>query len=77
MLALRRGRVLCLTRFGCSDGPPFEVSNFSGSEPPFRVLERYPNNGRLLKVYGRFLEYCKNDPWCAGRLALCWWLPCD
>ncbi|KAI8474715.1 MAG: hypothetical protein J3K34DRAFT_518018 [Monoraphidium minutum] len=32
-----------------------------------KVLERYPNNGRLLKVYGRFLEYCKNDPWTANR----------
>lgn len=30
-----------------------------------KVLERYPTNGRLLKIYGRFLEYCKNDPWCA------------
>lgn len=28
-----------------------------------KVLERYPGNGRLLKIYGRFLEYCKNDPW--------------
>jgi Tfp pilus assembly protein PilF len=28
-----------------------------------RVLERYPTNGNLLKVYGRFLEYVRNDPW--------------
>ena len=35
------------------------------SLPPCRrrVLERYPTNGRLLKIYGRFLEFCKNDPW--------------
>lgn len=32
-----------------------------------RVLERYPNNGRLLKVYGRFLEYVRNDPWTASK----------
>lgn len=32
-----------------------------------RVLERYPSNGRLLKVYGRFLEYVRNDPWTASR----------
>jgi hypothetical protein len=28
-----------------------------------RVLERYPTNGKLLKVYGRFLEFVRNDPW--------------
>lgn len=32
-----------------------------------RVLERYPNNGKLLKVYGRFLEYVRNDPWTASK----------
>eukprot|EP00775_Hariotina_reticulata_P001355 gene1355-1696_t len=32
-----------------------------------RVMERYPANGRLLKVYGRFLEYVMNDPWGASR----------
>jgi hypothetical protein len=32
-----------------------------------RVLERYPNNGKLLKVYGRFLEFVRNDPWTANR----------
>jgi len=26
------------------------------------VLERYPNNGRLLKIYGRFLEWVRNEP---------------
>jgi hypothetical protein len=25
-----------------------------------RVMERYPNNGRLLKIYGRFVEYVRN-----------------
>jgi hypothetical protein len=34
---------------------------------PARVLERYPNNGKLLKVYGRFLEFVRNDPWTANR----------
>jgi hypothetical protein len=29
-----------------------------------RVLERYPSNGRLLKIFGRFLEYVK--------VGLCW-----
>lgn len=32
-----------------------------------RVLERYPNNGKLLKIYGRFLEYVRNDPWTAAK----------
>eukprot|EP00878_Enallax_costatus_P038463 GHUV01043704.1.p1 GENE.GHUV01043704.1~~GHUV01043704.1.p1 ORF type:complete len:179 (+),score=27.03 GHUV01043704.1:253-789(+) len=32
-----------------------------------RAMERYPNNGKLLKVYGRFLEYVANDPWKATR----------
>eukprot|EP00883_Tetradesmus_obliquus_P002715 jgi/Sobl393_1/12921/SZX78204.1 len=32
-----------------------------------RVLERYPANGKLLKVYGRFLEYVRNDPWGASK----------
>lgn len=30
-------------------------------------MERYPNNGKILKVYGRFLEYVANDPWKASR----------
>lgn len=33
----------------------------------YRALERYPSNGKLLKVYGRFLEYVHNDPWKASR----------
>lgn len=37
------------------------------SSLPFRVLERYPTNGRLLKVYGRFLEYNRNDPYTASK----------
>eukprot|EP00878_Enallax_costatus_P028503 GHUV01030791.1.p1 GENE.GHUV01030791.1~~GHUV01030791.1.p1 ORF type:complete len:425 (+),score=126.62 GHUV01030791.1:655-1929(+) len=32
-----------------------------------RALERYPNNGKLLKVYGRFLEYVRNEPWTASK----------
>jgi hypothetical protein len=35
------------------------------------VLERYPTNGKLLKVYGRFLEFVRNDPW-GERLLLLW-----
>jgi PAS domain-containing protein len=31
------------------------------------VLERYPDNGKLLKVYGRFLEFVRNDPWTAAK----------
>jgi PAS domain-containing protein len=27
-----------------------------------RVLERYPDSGKLLKVYGRFVEFVQNDP---------------
>ncbi|KAI8467685.1 MAG: hypothetical protein J3K34DRAFT_523567 [Monoraphidium minutum] len=27
-----------------------------------RVLDRYPANGRLLKIYGRFLEWVRNEP---------------
>jgi PAS domain-containing protein len=26
------------------------------------VLERYPDSGKLLKVYGRFVEFVQNDP---------------
>ncbi|GBF95600.1 hypothetical protein Rsub_08582 [Raphidocelis subcapitata] len=32
-----------------------------------RVLERYPSNGRLLRAYGRFLEWVRNDPGHAQR----------
>lgn len=31
------------------------------------MLERYPSNGRLLKIYGRFLEFVRNDPWSAAK----------
>lgn len=27
-----------------------------------RVLERYPNNGKLLRCYGKFLEDARHDP---------------
>ena len=30
-------------------------------------MELYPRNGKLLKVYGRYLEYVRNDPWTAGK----------
>ncbi|GIL69032.1 hypothetical protein Vretifemale_11, partial [Volvox reticuliferus] len=32
-----------------------------------RVLERYPNNGKLLRCYGKFLEDVRNDPVAASR----------
>ena len=32
-----------------------------------RVMERYPGNGKLLKIYGRFLEHVRNDPWSASK----------
>ncbi|GIL48962.1 hypothetical protein Vafri_5459 [Volvox africanus] len=32
-----------------------------------RVLERYPNNGKLLRCYGKFLEDVRNDPMAASR----------
>lgn len=28
---------------------------------------RYPTNGKLLKIYGRFLEYVRHDPWGVTR----------
>jgi PAS domain-containing protein len=33
----------------------------------FRVLERYPSNGKVLKVYGRFLEFVRNEPGTAAK----------
>ena len=37
-------------------------------------MDRFPANGKLLKIYGRFLEYVRNDPWnasrCVGHTAL-------
>lgn len=33
----------------------------------FRVLERYPSSGRLLRAYGRFLEWVRNEPSMAQR----------
>ncbi|KAG2423934.1 hypothetical protein HXX76_014875 [Chlamydomonas incerta] len=33
-----------------------------------RVLERYPNNGKLLRCYGKFLEDVKHDPVTATRV---------
>ncbi|KAI8475137.1 MAG: hypothetical protein J3K34DRAFT_517581 [Monoraphidium minutum] len=31
------------------------------------VLERYPNNVKVLRAYARFLEDAKNDPWGASK----------
>jgi PAS domain-containing protein len=31
------------------------------------VLERYPGNGKVLKVYGRFLEFVRNEPGTAAK----------
>lgn len=54
--------------------PPAALSNAHVAAPTpvirahmRRVMERYPNNGKLLKVYGRFLEYVRNDPWSASK----------
>ncbi len=33
-----------------------------------RVMERYPNNGKLLRVYGKFLEDVKHDVPAAQRV---------
>ncbi len=30
-------------------------------------MERYPNNGKLLRCYGKFLEDVRNDPLAAAR----------
>jgi len=30
-------------------------------------MDRFPANGKLLKIYGRFLEFVRNDPWNASR----------
>jgi hypothetical protein len=27
------------------------------------VLEKYPNSPKLVRLYGKFLETIKNDPW--------------
>jgi PAS domain-containing protein len=31
------------------------------------VLERYPGNGKVLKVYGRFLEFVRHKPGTAAK----------
>lgn len=31
------------------------------------MLERYPDNGKILKVYGRFLEFVRNEPTIAAK----------
>ncbi len=30
-------------------------------------MDRYPANGKLLKVYGRYMEFVCNDPWGACK----------
>lgn len=30
-------------------------------------MERYPRNGKLLKIYGKFQEFVLHDPWRAAR----------
>jgi len=35
-------------------------------------MDRFPANGKLLKIYGRFLEYVRNDPWNASRCGGGW-----
>lgn len=37
------------------------------STAKIRVMDRFPANGKLLKIYGRFLEYVRNDPWNASK----------
>lgn len=32
-----------------------------------RVIERYPNNAKLLKAYARFVEEIQHDPWRANK----------
>jgi hypothetical protein len=32
-----------------------------------RTLERYPGNGKVMKVYARFLEFVRNEPGAAAR----------
>lgn len=51
----------------CPRGLPFLLLPPSPSKHAHRVMDRFPANGRLLKVYGRFLEYVRNDPWNASR----------
>lgn len=38
------------------------------AEKVYRVaLERYPKSVKLLRIYGKFLEDVRNDPWLAGK----------
>lgn len=30
-------------------------------------LRRYPTSSKILRSYGQFLEYAKNDPWKAAQ----------
>jgi hypothetical protein len=61
----RRGRPLCTP---CCDVELARVSWRPNSEPQAQsayrhVLERYPNAPKLVRLYGKFLETIKNDPW--------------
>ena len=40
----------------------------NGPSTTHRVIERYPNNGKLLRVYGKFLEDVKHDAPAAQRV---------
>jgi hypothetical protein len=36
-----------------------------------RVMSRYPQNGRLLLLFGRFLEDAQHNPWAAAKYYRC------
>jgi Tfp pilus assembly protein PilF len=39
----------------------------TASTSPRSVLERHPSNGKVLNVYGRFLEFVRNEPGTAAK----------
>ena len=54
---------------------PFRLSACVASAPQAQaayrhVLERYPNAPKLVRLYGKFLETIKNDPW--GAVSCAW-----
>ncbi|KAG2497902.1 hypothetical protein HYH03_004167 [Edaphochlamys debaryana] len=44
-----------------------EVATARANQVYKRVLERYPNNGKLLRCYGHFLEDIRHDPIAASK----------